>query len=111
MLPVNWLYVDSYAGSESGRTKLVKALARAPHESLFSTDLVITLVESFWEEFSSTMIYFAFLPFMVYLAATVVYFGKYINEEPQEMELKSFETWFRVFFYILWAYFTFHEIV
>ena len=111
MLPVNWLYVDSYAGSVSGRTKLVKALARAPHESLFSTDLVITLVESFWEKFSSTMIYFAFLPFMVYLVATVVYFGKYINEEPMEMELKSFETWFRVFFYILWAYFTFHEIV
>ena len=86
MLPVNWLYVNNYNGSKSGRTSLVKALADAPHESLFSTDLVITLVDSFWAAFSNTLIYFAFLPFLVYLSTTVKYFATYINEEPKEYE-------------------------
>ena len=53
MLPVNWLFVPSYDGGKSGRKSLVTALANAPHESLFSTDLVITLVESFWASYSS----------------------------------------------------------
>ena len=58
----------------------MKALAFAPHESLFSTDLVVTLVDSFWDDFSNTLIYFAFLPFLVYLMITVKYFSTYINE-------------------------------
>ena len=53
MLPVNWLFVPGYDGDKSGRKSLVTALANAPHESLFSTDLVITLVESFWASYSS----------------------------------------------------------
>ena len=68
MLPVNWLFVPSYDGVKSGRKSLVTALANAPHESLFSTDLVITLVESFWASYSSKIIWFAFIPYMIYLA-------------------------------------------
>ena len=111
MLPLNWLYVKNYNGVKSGRKSLVKALARAPHESLFSTDLVITLVDSFWATFSNTMIYFAFLPFILYLITTVKYFAHYINEEPKDFEFRSYETWFRTLFYVLWVYFASHEFI
>ena len=53
MLPVNWLFTPNYDGSKSGRKSLVTALANAPHESLFSTELIITLVESFWASYSA----------------------------------------------------------
>ena len=87
MLPVNWLYVKNYDGSKSGRSSLVKALADAPHDSLFGTDLVITLVDSFWADYARRILYFAFLPFLIYLFTTVKYFATYINEEPKEFEL------------------------
>ena len=67
MLPVNWLFVPGYDGTVSGRKSLVTALANAPHESLFSTELVITLVDSFWSEYSARVIFAAFLPFISYL--------------------------------------------
>ena len=105
MLPVDWLYSKSYSGDKTGRKRLVKALSVAPHESLFSTDLVITLVDSFWANFSNTLILFAFLPFILYLIVTVKYFATYINEEPKEFVFRSWETWFRCLFYVLWAYF------
>ena len=79
MLPVSWLYVDGYDGTKSGFATLVKKLKNAPHESLFSTDLVITLVELFWEDYSTNVITLAFLPFIVYLFATLKYFSTYIN--------------------------------
>ena len=111
MLPVDWLYSKSYSGAKTGRKRLVKALSVAPHESLFSTDLVITLVDSFWANFSNTLILFAFLPFILYLIVTVKYFATYINEEPQEFVLRSWETWFRCLFYVLWVYFASHEVI
>ena len=112
MLPVNWLYVNNYDGSKSGNTKLVKALANAPHESLFSTDLVITLVDSFWYEYYETLFYVAFLPFLAYFATTVKYFAHYTNDDPKEFELKWLnEAMFRAIFYVLWTYFTIHEFI
>ena len=92
MLPINWLFVNAYDGTSSGFKTLVKALARAPHESLFSTDLVVTLVESFWTEYSTRVISLAFIPFMVYLLVTVRYFATYMNDEPKNFDLMSSET-------------------
>lgn len=82
ILPVNWLYVNAYDGTNSSFKTLVKALANAPHESIFSTDFVITLVQSFWSEYSSRVINLAFVPFMVYLTVTVKYYASYLNDEP-----------------------------
>ena len=44
MLNIRWLFNYGYDGTKGSRGVLVKALAYAPIESLFSTDLVITLV-------------------------------------------------------------------
>ena len=111
MLPVNWLYVPDYSGNKSGRKKLVTALANAPHESLFSTDLVITLVESFWNAYSAQMIWFAFIPFILYLCVTDYYYINYIAVDPKGYDFATFDTWVLVVFYIQWAYFALHEFV
>ena len=70
MLPVKWVYALSYDRNKSGPTKLVTALAKAPHESLFSSELVVTLVESFWHQYSSYVIKYAFIPFVAYIFVT-----------------------------------------
>ena len=111
MLPVNWLFTPNYDGSKSGRKSLVTALANAPHESLFSTELIITLVESFWASYSAQMIWFAFIPFIVYLCVTEVYFINYIATEPKPYDTSTPETWVIIVFYLLWFYFTSHEFI
>ena len=40
MLGLGWLFNNSYAGEKQNRGDLVDALAKAPHEYYFSTDLV-----------------------------------------------------------------------
>ena len=112
MLPQNWLYKKRYnSNKETGSKTLVKALADAPHESLFSTDLVITLVDQFWANFSKTIIQFGFLPFVLYLIVTLKYFASYISEEPHEFKFRSQETWFRCLIYVFWTYFASHEVM
>ena len=74
MLAVNWLYGNNYDGTSQGVGNLVTALAKAPHETLFSTDLVITLVDSFWDRYRSAMLWRCFFPFISYFFTTILYF-------------------------------------
>ena len=50
--------------------------AKAPNESLFSTQLVITLVMNFWDAYSAKVIKYCLIPFLVYFASTVYYFSR-----------------------------------
>ena len=111
MLPVNWLFVPGYDGTKSGRKSLVTALANAPHESLFSTELVITLVDSFWSEYSTRVIMAAFLPFINYLSVVESYFINFISKEPSGYDFTTGETWVLMSFYALWLYFASHELI
>ena len=53
MLNIDWIFHEDKEGEMRGFGDMVRALARAPHESLFSTELVITLIDNFWEAYSS----------------------------------------------------------
>ena len=57
------------------------------------------------------MIWFAFIPFIVYLCVTEVYFINYIAKEPEPYDFATPETWVIIVFYMLWFYFTSHEII
>ena len=111
MLPVNWVSVPSYDGDKSGPKELVTALAKAPHESLFSTELIVTLVESFWYQYSANVIKWAFIPFIAYLCVTETYYINYIANDPKNYNFGELETWVLIVFYIQWFYFASHEIV
>ena len=48
MLKIDWIFHVDKHGNRRGFGDMVRALAKAPHESLFSTDLITTLVDNFW---------------------------------------------------------------
>jgi hypothetical protein len=80
MLGLGWLFNNSYQGVQQNRGDLVDALAKAPHEYYFSTDLVVTLIESFWGEYRDAMIWRAFMPFLFYFFSVIAYFVYYLPE-------------------------------
>jgi len=73
MLSLDWLH-GSYKGYEhAGFSDLIVELANAPHLSLFSTDLVVTLVEFFWDYYYKRIFFLCFVPYVLYFIATLVY--------------------------------------
>ena len=89
MLKIDWMFHKGHDGKGRNFGDMVRALARAPHESLFSTELVITLVENFWDEYSSKIKTLCLIPFMIYFAACAFYFSYYLNDD-QNLELRTF---------------------
>ena len=62
---------------QMGFRELIVALANAPHESLFSTELVITLVDHFWNRYYRYIFTYCFIPFLIYFILTIVYLSKW----------------------------------
>ena len=73
MLRIDWIF-------QSGRgfAGLVQTLAKAQSESVFSTELVITLTENFWSEYKSAIVKYCLFPFIVYFLSTMIYFSHYL---------------------------------
>ena len=51
MLKIDWIFRDSDSKKSRGFADLIDALVNAPNESLFGTDVVNTLMSSFWKEY------------------------------------------------------------
>ena len=73
MLSLEWVHA-SYKGYDNvGFRELIVELANAPHESLFSTELIITLVEHFWDYYYKRIFLTGFVPYIIYFLCTIVY--------------------------------------
>lgn len=73
MLSLDWVHA-SYKGFEVvGFKELILALANAPHESLFSTEFVITLHQHFWRFYHKRIVFACFLPYVIYFLSTIYY--------------------------------------
>ena len=77
MLQIDWVFADCGNKTKVGFADLVVALANAPHESLFSTQLIRTLVDHFWNRYYRAVIIKCLIPFFLYLAATLFYISTY----------------------------------
>ena len=69
MLDIGWI-----CSSEVGFRELIVLLANTPYESVFSTDLVITLVKIFKERYKDAIMWRCFIPYMVYFLSTVCFY-------------------------------------
>ena len=84
----------------------------APHESLFSTDMIRTLVDHFWDRYYKSVIIFCFIPFLIYMIASIVYITNYgVHGVPKE-ELSDFsaELVLRFLVFVGTVYFVFFEL-
>ena len=80
---IGWIYHVDKNGKARGFGDLVRALAKAPHESLFSTDLVTTLIDNFWEEYATKIKRRCLYPFIIYFIACAIYFTTYCIDKKE----------------------------
>ena len=66
MLDISWIFASGV-----GFRELVASLSKTPHESVFSTNLVVTLVEIFRERYSKAIFWKCFIPYMIYFVLSV----------------------------------------
>ena len=96
-----------------GFRELIVALSKAPHESLFSTELVTILVEHFFKHYYHRILYRCLVPFIVYFFLVLFYLSHFaVNgvDENNESE-KRIEQAMRLLIFFLLTYFIFFEIV
>ena len=114
MLSLDWVH-GSYKGytSNVGFRELIIELANAPHESLFSTELIITLVEHFWDYYFIRVLFAGFIPYALYFLATIIYVTSWAVPGIPEDEKWSLSAEFFLRWYILASvvYFGFYEMV
>ena len=72
MLPSGWIFKNS-SGEDTSYQDLADVLSRTP-DSLLHTDLMKTLVESFYEKQKKYILRHGFIPYTLYLAAAIVYY-------------------------------------
>ena len=92
---------------------MIIALNKAPHESLFSTELVIILVEHFFSRYYRTVIYRCLIPFVIYFLLVLFYLSYFAVEGIEGLNdvEKNLEYAMRILILIFVSYFLFFEIV
>lgn len=110
MLPIDWIFAPCNGKTQVGFADFVVALAQAPHESLFSTDLIETLVDHFWSRYYIAVILKCFLPFLIYMVCTLYYISNYAVTGVKKPEEFSEEMVLRYLIIILILYFCYFEV-
>ena len=108
MLNITWIFA-----SGCGFRELVAALANTPHESVFSTNLVMTLVKIFEDKYIAEIKLWCFIPYILYFVFTVVFYtvftsGGIHNFSEGEQVIAGFIGFFII---CLDCYFLFFEFV
>ena len=80
MLRIDWIFACYGGLKKVGFRELIVALANAPHESLFSTDLVITLTNLMWSRYFTAIFVRCFIPFCIYFLTAIWYLSNYAVE-------------------------------
>ena len=85
MLDIGWIFAN-----ECDVQKLICALKGCPYDSIFSTDLVIGLVDIFYKKYRDEILLKCFLPYVVYFLTTIIFFelftsaGIHMNNEDEK---------------------------
>ena len=110
---IDWIYASQGGLENVGFRELVIELSKAPHESLFGTEFVQILVESFWDRYFKAILLRCFIPFLIYFFSTNYYLQSYAMEGIPEDERVSFSVEFVLRWIILLSlmYFSFFELV
>ncbi len=89
------------------------ALSQAPNESLFSTDLIITLVDHFWDRYYNAIFFRCFVPYCFYFVGSLYYVSNYTVEgiDPDDRWSLTPEFFLRWFILLSVLYFAFFEFV
>ena len=74
MLDIGWIF-----SNDGSIRELIAALKDCPYDSLFSTDLVISLMEIFGEKYKKAVFYKCFLPYVFYFLTTVCFLEFYTS--------------------------------
>ena len=80
MLSLEWVHADYKGLKDVGFKELILALAQAPSESLFGTELVITLVRHFWNYYYKRIFLACFIPYIIYFLSTIYYVSTHAVE-------------------------------
>ena len=77
MLPIDWIFASYDGNTNVGFRELIISLSESPFDSLFSTELVITLNELMWKRYYHTVLYKSFIPFIVYFISAQHFVSNY----------------------------------
>lgn len=86
MLKVDWVNRDTPNGKSSGYKGLVEALSSSQNESIFGTELIETLMDSFWSRWKSQIFWKALIPYLIYVCSMLVYYSVLLKKSPPEGE-------------------------
>ena len=116
MLSLDWVHADYKGYRNVGFRELIVALSVAPHESLFSTELCITLVEHFWDYYFKRVFFAGFVPYLLYFGCTIFYVSKWGVEGIDEDDiwkptLEFFMRWIIIASVIYFALFEFVAMI
>ena len=102
MLQIDWIFAQALGKQKCGFADFVVLLGTAPHESLFSTDLIKTLVNHFWSRYYRAVIFGGFIPFLIYFLSLLFYVSNYavigIDVDFWEPSTEFFLRWVVIFF-------------
>ena len=115
MLSLTWVHAQSRGYKNVGYRELIVALSLAPHESLFDTELIITLIEHFWAYYFNRVFWACFVPYIIYFVTTILYVSAWgvegIREEDRDEFTDTAEFIMRWIILISVIYFAFFEFV
>ena len=89
-LTLDWVHAGYKGFQKVGFKELILALADAPHESLFSTQFIIALVQHFWDFYYKRIFFLCFVPYIIYFLSTLVYVASYAVEGIEEDQKYAF---------------------
>ena len=110
MLEIDFIFANQEGHSKVGFRELIIALSKAPHESLFATELIIVLVEHFWDRYFKAIFFRCFIPFIIYFLLTIFYMSKFAVEgiaadAVWDLTFEFFARWIVVALTCYFAYF------
>lgn len=108
MLDIGWIFA-----SDVGFRELIVSLSNTPHESVFSTDLVIILVEIFAAKYKAAIMKWCFIPYVFYFFFSIMFYTYFTSAGIHQFSDGEIALAFLmgVVIIVLDCYFLFYEFV
>ena len=80
MLPIEWVFASHDGNENVGFRELIVALSEGQLDSIFSTELIVTLTEHMWKRYYNAVFNRCFIPFCVYFTVTQYFISNFVQE-------------------------------
>ena len=112
MLQIDWMFAEIKGKKNAGFADFVALLSKAPHESVFSTELIKILIDHFWVRYYRYVIFCGFLPYLAYMIMTLIYLSNYtVQEKDHDYWEWSEESSMRFVILLMIFYFLYFEVM